>query len=52
MQIDDLLHSVHLDDATNAAWAKVRAEFQQVSDAFHIPSPPEIDEVACNHVSG
>jgi hypothetical protein len=39
VQIDDLLHSVHLDDATNAAWAKVRAEFQQVSEAFHIPSP-------------
>jgi len=37
VQIDDLLQSVHLDEQTNAAWAKVRAEFQQVSTAFNIP---------------
>ncbi len=39
VQIDDLLHSVQLDEATNAAWAKVRVEFQQISDALNIPSP-------------
>src|SRR5271165_5048651 len=38
VQIDDLLQSVHLDAQTNDAWAKVRAEFQQVSGAFNIPS--------------
>ncbi len=37
VQIDDLLQSLHLDDPTNAAWAKVRAEFRQVSTAFNIP---------------
>ena len=37
VEIDDLLQSVHLDAQTNAAWAKVRAEFQQVSTAFNIP---------------
>jgi hypothetical protein len=37
VQIDDLLQSVHLDEQTNAAWAKVRSEFQQVSTAFNIP---------------
>jgi hypothetical protein len=39
VQIDDLLHSVvQLDAPTNAAWAKVRAEFQQISEALHRPS--------------
>jgi hypothetical protein len=37
VQIDDLLQSVHLDAPTNAAWAKVRSEFQQISTAFNIP---------------
>lgn len=37
VQIDDLLQSVQLDPQTNAAWAKVRAEFQQVSTAFNFP---------------
>jgi hypothetical protein len=37
VQIDDLLQSVHLDEPTNTAWAKVRSEFQQVSTAFNIP---------------
>ena len=37
VQIDDLLQSVHLDPQTNAAWAKVRTEFQQVSTAFNFP---------------
>ncbi|MGA7409363.1 MAG: hypothetical protein WBW33_02695 [Bryobacteraceae bacterium] len=37
VQIDDLLQSVHLDAPTNAAWAKVRSEFQQVSTALNIP---------------
>jgi len=37
VQIDDLLQSVHLDAEANAAWSKVRAEFQQVSNAFNIP---------------
>jgi hypothetical protein len=39
VQIDDLLHSVvQLDAQTNTAWAKVRAEFQQISEALHLPS--------------
>jgi hypothetical protein len=37
VQIDDLLQSVHLDAPTNAAWAKVRSEFQQISTAFNFP---------------
>lgn len=37
VQIDDLLQSVHLDEQTNAGWAKVRSEFQQVSTAFNLP---------------
>jgi hypothetical protein len=37
VQIDDLLQNVHLDASTNAAWAKVRSEFQEISTAFHMP---------------
>lgn len=37
VQIDDLLQSVHLDAPTNAAWTKVRSEFQQISTAFNFP---------------
>ena len=38
VQIDDLLQNVHLDASTNAAWAKVRAEFQEISTAFNLPT--------------